>query len=105
MSAWDTAAHLSDCGAAQRSGRGRAGCGPRTLADPGPGATINHLTRMNAHDWTLILVATASVGLLVLLVTRFKLNAFLGLLLAALALGLGAGLKMSKALAAFQDGL
>jgi GntP family gluconate:H+ symporter len=60
---------------------------------------------MTAHDWTLILIATASVGLLVLLVTRLKLNAFLGLLLAALALGVGGGLKLSKALAAFQDGL
>ena len=59
---------------------------------------------MSPH-WNLILLACAAIGVLVLLVTRLKLNAFLALLLAALLLGGGAGLDLSAALKAFQDGL
>ena len=60
---------------------------------------------MDRHSCTLILLACAAIGALVLLVTRLKINAFIALLVAALLLGAGAGLDLSKVLKAFQDGL
>ena len=60
---------------------------------------------MNTHDWTLILSALGVVVMLVVLVTRWKLNAFLALLLAALLLGICSGMNMLAVLKAFQDGL
>ena len=60
---------------------------------------------MNARDWTLILLALGAVAVLVLLVTRLKLNAFLALLLAALLLGIGAGMNWIAIIKAFQEGL
>lgn len=60
---------------------------------------------MDANDWKLILLALASIGALVVLVTRLKINAFIALLLAALILGAGSGMAMPLVLKAFQDGL
>src|SRR4030095_7042725 len=67
---------------------------------------------MDAHDVTLILLALASIAALVLLVTRWKINAFIALLISALMLGAGAillganpKLTMTDVLKAFQDGL
>jgi GntP family gluconate:H+ symporter len=60
---------------------------------------------MESHDWKLIVLAALAVGMLVVLVTRLKLNAFIALLLAALVLGAGAGLEMPKVLKSFQEGL
>jgi len=60
---------------------------------------------MSAHSGTLLLWALGSVGVLVLLAAGLKLNAFLALLLSAAVLGAGAGLELSKILAAFQNGL
>lgn len=60
---------------------------------------------MEAHDWKLILLAVGAVGVLVLLVTRWKINAFIALLIAALLLGAGAGVPLPAVLKAFQDGL
>lgn len=54
---------------------------------------------------SLLLLALAAIALLVALVTWRKLNAFLALLIAALVVGLGAGLAPLVALKAFQDGL
>jgi GntP family gluconate:H+ symporter len=54
---------------------------------------------------SLLLLALAAIGMLVALVTWRKMNAFLALLLAALIVGLGAGLPPLAALKAFQDGL
>ncbi len=45
---------------------------------------------MTTQDWTLITLALASVVLLVVLVTRFKVNAFIALALASLLVGGGA---------------
>jgi GntP family gluconate:H+ symporter len=45
---------------------------------------------MTQTDWTLIFLALASVAVLVLLVTRWKVNAFIALALAALIVGSGA---------------
>jgi len=53
----------------------------------------------------LLFLALAAIALLVALVTWRKLNAFLALLLAALVVGLGAGMAPLAALKAFQDGL
>ena len=51
---------------------------------------------MITQDWTLITLALASVVLLVVLVTRFKVNAFLALALASLLVGGGAVLMGVK---------
>ncbi len=53
----------------------------------------------------LLLLALAAIGVLVALVTWRKLNAFLALLLAAMLVGVGAGLPPLATLKAFQDGL
>jgi GntP family gluconate:H+ symporter len=45
---------------------------------------------MTPHDWKLIALAFAAIGVLVLLVTRLKLNAFIALIIAALIVGGGA---------------
>ncbi len=45
---------------------------------------------MTPSDWNLILLALASVAVLVLLVTRWKVNAFIALVLASLIVGAGA---------------
>ena len=44
---------------------------------------------MTTQDWTLILLAVAAVIALVVLVTRFKMNAFIALALASLIVGAG----------------
>jgi len=60
---------------------------------------------VDSTDWKLVSLAVASIIALVVLVTRFKLNAFIALLVAALLLGLGADLTATNTLKAFQDGL
>src|SRR5687768_6057614 len=60
---------------------------------------------MEAHDIKLILLAVAAVAVLVLLVTRLKVNPFIALFLAALLAGAGGGLALPAVLKAFQDGL
>jgi hypothetical protein len=45
---------------------------------------------MTQTDWNLIILALAAVALLVVLVTRLKINAFIALIAAALVVGLGA---------------
>ena len=45
---------------------------------------------MTATDWKMIVLALASIGALVLLITRFKVNAFISLLLASMVVGSGA---------------
>ena len=53
----------------------------------------------------LVLLALAAIALLVVLVTWRKLNAFLALFLAAMMVGLGAGLAPLAVLKAFQEGI
>ncbi len=60
---------------------------------------------MSQHDWLLIALALAGVGVLVILVTWAKLNAFLALLSAALLVGVGSGQPMLGVAKAFQEGL
>lgn len=68
---------------------------------------------MDSNDVKLILLALAAIAALVLLVTRWKINAFIALLAAALMLGAGSILLvpdsklkgMTDVLKAFQDGL
>ncbi len=60
---------------------------------------------MDAHDIRLVLLALAAIGVLVLLVTRLKVNPFLALLASALLLGAGAGLKPLDIVRHFQAGL
>ncbi|ABC23935.1 GntT/GntP/DsdX family permease [Rhodospirillum rubrum] len=55
-------------------------------------------------DTTLILIAAASIVLLVLLVTRLKLHPFLALMVAAAFLGLASGLAPTDAVKTFQKG-
>src|SRR5215212_4621396 len=60
---------------------------------------------MAASPIFLLLLALAAIGVLVALVTWAKLNAFVALFVAALIVGLGAGMPMLAALKAFQDGV
>ena len=60
---------------------------------------------MTSSQWLLITLALAGVGLLVLLVMRLRLNAFLALLIAALLVGAGSGKPLLMVAEAFQDGL
>jgi GntP family gluconate:H+ symporter len=60
---------------------------------------------MTPAQWWLIALALAGVGLLVLLVLRVRLNAFLALLIAALFVGAGSGKPLLAAAEAFQEGL
>lgn len=48
------------------------------------------MNSMNPQDWKLIVLALFSIGILVLLITRAKVNAFISLLLASLVVGIGA---------------
>ena len=54
---------------------------------------------------TLLLLSVASVAVLILLIAWVRMNAFLALLLAALVMGLGSGMKPETAMTAFQDGM
>jgi GntP family gluconate:H+ symporter len=60
---------------------------------------------MDSHDVKLILLALAAIAALVLLVTRWKINAFIALLIAALILGAGSGMPLPDVLKNFQEGL
>ncbi len=60
---------------------------------------------MAASPLALLLIALGAIGVLVLLVTWRKMNAFLALFIAALLVGLGAGLPPLAVLKAFQEGL
>src|SRR5215213_3477001 len=54
---------------------------------------------------SLLFLALVAIAVLVVLVTWRKLNAFLALLIAAMIVGLGAGMAPLAVLKAFQDGL
>src|SRR5262245_61899694 len=60
---------------------------------------------MSGSPFVLLFLAAAAIGVLVALVTWRKWNAFLALLIAAMIVGLGAGMAPLSALKAFQDGL
>jgi GntP family gluconate:H+ symporter len=60
---------------------------------------------MAASPLSLLLLALVAIGVLVVLVTWAKWNAFLALFVAALMVGLGAGMAPLAALKAFQDGV
>lgn len=60
---------------------------------------------MTSSPASLLLLALFAIGVLVALVTWRKLNAFLALMIAAMIVGLGAGMAPLAALKAFQDGL
>jgi gluconate:H+ symporter, GntP family len=60
---------------------------------------------MAASPLSLVLLALVAIGILVALVTWRKLNAFLALFVAALIVGIGAGMEPLAALKAFQDGI
>jgi len=60
---------------------------------------------MTAAPGVLIAVALGAIALLVVLVTRVKLNPFIALLIAALVVGAGARMPMLSATKAFSEGL
>ena len=60
---------------------------------------------MAASPTSLLVLALAAIAVLVALVTWGKVNAFLALLLAAMLVGIGAGMAPLAALKAFQDGV
>src|ERR1041384_6558866 len=59
---------------------------------------------MPANGTYLILLTAASIALLLTLILAVKLHAFLALLLAAMVLGLGAGVPPDKLLKSIQNG-
>ena len=60
---------------------------------------------MTGSQWWLIVLSFLGVGVLVLLVMKLRLNAFLALLTAALLVGAGAGKPLLTVAQSFQDGL
>jgi len=60
---------------------------------------------MTQHQWFLIALALGGIAVLVLLVTRAKLNAFIALVFAALIVGAGSDKSMHTTAKAFQDGM
>jgi GntP family gluconate:H+ symporter len=58
-----------------------------------------------SHNTSLLLCALAAVLGLVILVARFKLNAFLALILASLFVGLCSGMELPRIAEAFRDGV
>lgn len=58
-----------------------------------------------SRDALLILSAVLSVGILILLIARWKVNSFLALVLAALCAGLGSGMSLIDIVKSFQDGV
>lgn len=60
---------------------------------------------MASSPLSLLLLALVAIGVLVALVTGWKLNAFVALFIAALIVGIGAGMAPLAALKAFQEGV
>jgi GntP family gluconate:H+ symporter len=65
---------------------------------------MNSIPGLTPNASLLLLVLVAVVGLVVL-VARFKLNAFLALILASIFVGLGSGMKLPLIAKAFQEGV
>ena len=59
---------------------------------------------MTSSQWMLIVLALAGIGVLVLLVMKVRLNAFLALLIAALLVGACSGKRLLTVAEAFQEG-
>ncbi len=60
---------------------------------------------MHSDPTSLLLLATASVVVLIVLIAWLRINAFLALLLGALVMGLGSGMEPGLVVKAFQDGM
>src|SRR5437879_9143095 len=58
-----------------------------------------------SHNTNLLLVALVAVVGLILLIARFKLNAFIGLMLASLFVGICSGMKLSDVPKSFLEGV
>lgn len=57
------------------------------------------------ENFQLLAATILGVGLLLLLVTRFKINAFISLLIASIFVGLGAGMPAADVLSSMQEGM
>ena len=58
-----------------------------------------------SHHASLLIFALLSVVGLVVLIARFRMNAFVALVLASLAMGIAAGMNLSDVATAFQNGV
>jgi gluconate:H+ symporter, GntP family len=58
-----------------------------------------------SHHASLLLTTLLAIGALILFIARFKLNAFVGLILASLFVGLGSGMNLPDIAKAFQEGV
>src|SRR4051794_23187949 len=58
----------------------------------------------SGHDTTLVVDAAVAVLVVVVLVARFDVHAFLALMIASLAMGLASGLGVSKLVDSFEGG-
>ncbi|MDB6072476.1 MAG: Gluconate:H+ symporter, GntP family [Verrucomicrobiaceae bacterium] len=63
------------------------------------------LCAVQDHSTSLLILATASVAVLVALIAWLRVNAFLALLLGALVMGLGSGMAPGEVVKAFQTGM
>ncbi|RNC85550.1 MAG: gluconate transporter [Balneola sp.] len=56
-------------------------------------------------DWTLIAAVLGGIGLLLLLILRFKIQAFISLLISSIVVGILAGLSPSEMISTIQEGM
>ena len=59
----------------------------------------------DSHNMSLLLFTLITIVALVVLIARFKLHPFLGLMLAAIAIGLHSGMKLPVIAKTFQEGV
>src|SRR6185295_7977108 len=68
-------------------------------------AASEHLVTRMSHNTSLLLLTLVTVIGLILLIARFKLNAFVALTIASVVVGLGSGMEAAKIPGAFQEGV
>ncbi|WP_157874097.1 gluconate:H+ symporter [Psychromicrobium lacuslunae] len=59
----------------------------------------------NSHDTWLVVLAALCIGLIVLLIAKFKMHPFLALILGAAGVGLGSGIELGKVVTNFETGV
>jgi GntP family gluconate:H+ symporter len=62
------------------------------------------LAALQTTDAKLLLLTVGAIVLLIVLITRFKVSAFIAILIAALAVGIGSGMPLAKVATAFNTG-
>ena len=68
-------------------------------------AVASSAAGLGAHDERVLVVAALGIALLVLLIVRLRLHAFLALTIGALFVGVGSGLPLDKITASYENGV